>query len=191
MFGCKMWCLHINCMCINHASAMFVKEYLVYHVWMEKMKSIVVPFTSQNLTNYSLLESLLWSRALGWTPVGVKLWDCQKSTIHQESSWNNMPHIDSNGNIKLTSLYAEFEGEHPSNLPNVNDMDRHACLCLGGMSLSIFILSCVVEWNCALMCDLLSSLRAVLGLLALQHRNSSVNWGMTTQIIEALSLNTF
>ena len=84
-----MWCLHINCMWINHASAMFVKEYSIYHVWMEKMKSIVVPFTSQNLTNYSLLESLLWSRALGWTPVGVKLWDCQKSTSYQESSWNN------------------------------------------------------------------------------------------------------
>ena len=120
----------------------------VYHVWMEKMKSIVVPFTSQHLTNFSLLESLLWSRALGWTPIGVKLWDCQNPWAIKKAL-GIMPHIDSNGNVKLTSLYAEFEGEHPSNLPNVKDMDRHACLCLGGMSLLIFILSCVVEWNCA------------------------------------------
>lgn len=49
----------------------------------------------------------------------------------------------------------------------------------------------VLRNKIVLMCDLLSSLHAVLGLLALQHRNSNVDWGMKTQIIKALSLNTF
>lgn len=107
-----------------------------------------------------------------------------------------MPLMDSKGIIELTWLYAEFEGEHPSNLPNVNNyvhalLERYgsACMPLFGRYIPCWFSSfLLVEWHFAYV---QSPLHVVLGLLALKHRNSRVDWRMKTQIIEALSLDTF